>query len=213
VEPHSSIGSEQIDPAYHTCESRLPHGAVVSHPVTCVRRRRLCSARVAVGVVHDEAGGGEVSRMASHHACCHCASQVMEEAEALCQRLAIMKLGQLTCIGTPQHLKAVHGKGYRLEVKVAVGTAVDSVTRDILASFPTATVVDAHGGMVSLELARRASDDDVIVPLVGGVTEVATRPASELSLSALFSSMETMLARGDIVDYGVSQTSLEQVRG
>jgi hypothetical protein len=67
--------------------------------------------------------------------------------------------------------------------------------------------------MVSLELARRASDDDVIVPLVGGVTEVATRPASELSLSALFSSMETMLARGDIVDYGVSQTSLEQVRG
>ena len=40
----------------------------------------------------------------------------MEEADALCDRLAIMVNGQLDCLGTPLHIKNKHGSGYRLEV-------------------------------------------------------------------------------------------------
>ena len=40
----------------------------------------------------------------------------MEECEAVCDRLGIMVGGRLRCIGTSQHLKAVFGGGYSIEV-------------------------------------------------------------------------------------------------
>merc|ERR1712066_1114175 len=40
----------------------------------------------------------------------------MEEAEALCDRLAIQVLGQLRCLGTPIHIKSKYGSGYQLEI-------------------------------------------------------------------------------------------------
>uniref|UniRef100_A0A8C9VWP8 ATP binding cassette subfamily A member 5 n=1 Tax=Scleropages formosus TaxID=113540 RepID=A0A8C9VWP8_SCLFO len=42
----------------------------------------------------------------------------MEEAEAVCDRVAIMVSGQLRCIGSIQHLKGKFGRGYSLEVKL-----------------------------------------------------------------------------------------------
>ncbi|KAG7256530.1 hypothetical protein CRUP_015428, partial [Coryphaenoides rupestris] len=42
----------------------------------------------------------------------------MEEAEAVCDRVAIIVSGQLRCIGTVQHLKARYGRDYSLEVKL-----------------------------------------------------------------------------------------------
>jgi len=41
----------------------------------------------------------------------------MEEADALSQRIGIMVNGRLQVLGSPQHLKSVHGGGYRLELK------------------------------------------------------------------------------------------------
>merc|ERR1712060_454374 len=40
----------------------------------------------------------------------------MEEAEALCDRIAIQVKGQLLCLGTPSHIKALYGSGYQLEL-------------------------------------------------------------------------------------------------
>ena len=40
----------------------------------------------------------------------------MEECEALCSRVGIMHRGRLACLGSPQHLKALYGSGYLLEV-------------------------------------------------------------------------------------------------
>uniref|UniRef100_A0A3Q3WA36 Cholesterol transporter ABCA5 n=1 Tax=Mola mola TaxID=94237 RepID=A0A3Q3WA36_MOLML len=42
----------------------------------------------------------------------------MEEAEAVCDRVAIMVSGQLRCIGSIQHLKGKYGRSYTLEVKL-----------------------------------------------------------------------------------------------
>jgi len=41
----------------------------------------------------------------------------MEEAEYLCDRLAILVNGRLNCIGSPEHLKMKFGEGYILEVQ------------------------------------------------------------------------------------------------
>merc|ERR1719230_1786056 len=40
----------------------------------------------------------------------------MEEAEALCSRLAIQVKGQLRCLGTAMHLRNKYGSGYQLEL-------------------------------------------------------------------------------------------------
>merc|ERR1711959_325274 len=40
----------------------------------------------------------------------------MEEAEALCDRIAIQVKGQLRCLGTPGQIKKKYGSGYQLEI-------------------------------------------------------------------------------------------------
>merc|ERR1719230_1730151 len=40
----------------------------------------------------------------------------MEEAEALCDRLAIQVKGQLRCLGTPMQIRNKYGFGYQLEI-------------------------------------------------------------------------------------------------
>jgi len=42
----------------------------------------------------------------------------MEEAEALCSRIGIMVAGRLRCLGSGQHLKARHGSGYEVDIKI-----------------------------------------------------------------------------------------------
>jgi len=42
----------------------------------------------------------------------------MEEAEALCDRLAIQVQGQLRCLGTPMHIRSKYGHGYQIELIV-----------------------------------------------------------------------------------------------
>lgn len=41
----------------------------------------------------------------------------MEEAEALCTRMAIMVNGEFRCLGSVQHLKLKYGNGLEIEIK------------------------------------------------------------------------------------------------
>lgn len=45
-------------------------------------------------------------------------SHSMEECDALCSRVGIMTMGNMVCLGTPQHLKSKFGTGYRVEIKL-----------------------------------------------------------------------------------------------
>uniref|UniRef100_A0A8C9ZJE8 Cholesterol transporter ABCA5 n=1 Tax=Sander lucioperca TaxID=283035 RepID=A0A8C9ZJE8_SANLU len=67
----------------------------------------------------------------------------MEEAEAVCDRVAIVVSGQLRCIGSIQHLKGKYGRGYSLEVKLREElTGLQPVAllhKEILRIFPHAT--------------------------------------------------------------------------
>ncbi|NXS90686.1 ABCAA protein, partial [Jacana jacana] len=62
----------------------------------------------------------------------------MEEAEAVCDRVAIMVSGQLRCIGSIQYLKNKFGKGYLLEIKVKDPELTDPLHAEILRIFPSA---------------------------------------------------------------------------
>jgi ABC-type glutathione transport system ATPase component len=58
-------------------------------------------------------------------------SHSMEECEALCTRIAIMRAGRLRCLGSVQHLKNRFGAGYVLEARLRhgaeAGPVVDAV--------------------------------------------------------------------------------------
>ncbi|NWS10674.1 ABCA9 protein, partial [Pachyramphus minor] len=62
----------------------------------------------------------------------------MEEAEAACDRVAILVSGQLRCIGSIQYLKNKFGKGYLLEIKVKDPEHTDLLHAEILKIFPSA---------------------------------------------------------------------------
>ncbi|NXI58144.1 ABCAA protein, partial [Chloroceryle aenea] len=62
----------------------------------------------------------------------------MEEAEAVCDRVAIMVSGQLRYIGSVQYLKNKFGKGYLLEIKVKDPEHTDLLHAEILKIFPSA---------------------------------------------------------------------------
>jgi ATP-binding cassette subfamily A (ABC1) protein 3 len=53
----------------------------------------------------------------------------MEEAESLCDRLAIMVAGRIKCIGTATHIKNKFGSGYEIEIKVHIPTREEVETR------------------------------------------------------------------------------------
>ncbi len=60
----------------------------------------------------------------------------MDEAEALCDKIAIMINGRFVCIGSPGHLKQKYGDGYSLTVTVGKGKDPMTVDKQILQSFP-----------------------------------------------------------------------------
>ncbi|MEE6523762.1 hypothetical protein FKM82_022799 [Ascaphus truei] len=62
----------------------------------------------------------------------------MEEAEAVCDRVAIMVSGKLRCIGSIQQLKSKFGKGYQLEIKLKDSHQADQIHSEIVRLFPHA---------------------------------------------------------------------------
>uniref|UniRef100_A0A674JXH0 Cholesterol transporter ABCA5 n=1 Tax=Terrapene triunguis TaxID=2587831 RepID=A0A674JXH0_9SAUR len=116
----------------------------------------------------------------------------MEEAEAVCDRVAILVSGQLRCIGSVQHLKSKFGRGYFLEMKLKETAGIQQVEflhRQILHIFPNAS----HQESFSSILAYKIPKEDV------------------QSLSQSFSKLEEAKHAFNIEEYNFSQATLEQV--
>uniref|UniRef100_A0A673V8D4 ATP binding cassette subfamily A member 10 n=1 Tax=Suricata suricatta TaxID=37032 RepID=A0A673V8D4_SURSU len=113
----------------------------------------------------------------------------MAEAEAVCDRVAIMVSGRLRCIGSIQHLKSKFGKDYILEVKIKDPTQVEPVHMEILKLFPQAARQERYSSKMVYKLP------------VGDV-----RP-----LSQAFSKLEAVKQTFDLEEYSLSQATLEQV--
>jgi ABC-type multidrug transport system ATPase subunit len=111
----------------------------------------------------------------------------LEEVEALADRVAIMVAGSLRCLGSLQHLKTKFGSGFELTMRLESESHVPAVTQFISATIPTATLQEERLGKITYALPPDAK------------------------LSAVFASVEQRKAELHILDYTVSQTSLEQV--
>uniref|UniRef100_A0A665WRZ3 Cholesterol transporter ABCA5 n=1 Tax=Echeneis naucrates TaxID=173247 RepID=A0A665WRZ3_ECHNA len=121
----------------------------------------------------------------------------MEEAEAVCDRVAIMVSGQLRCIGSIQHLKGKYGQGYSLEVKLREElTGLQQVAllhKEILRIFPHAARQESHS--------HRPTHTHTHTP-------PPTHPTSFIFVS-LSSAKQTF----NFEEYNFSQSTLEQVGG
>lgn len=115
----------------------------------------------------------------------------MEEAEAVCDRVAIMVSGELRCIGSIQHLKSKYGKDYILEVGIKMKMNEEQQSnfhKEILCMFPHAVKQESYASMVY------------------------KIPMSDVqSLSKSFSMLEAAKCAFEIERYSFSQSSLQQV--
>jgi len=113
----------------------------------------------------------------------------MEEAELLCNRIAIMIKGKIKCIGTPEHLKMKYGNSYILDVH-----------SDDVEKFHNEVVIgrDLFLGS-SFEREDKSSH------------RVKYEVRSTSNISHVFDVMESCRKKGLFTDYSYSQTSLEQV--
>ncbi|XP_032066881.1 ATP-binding cassette sub-family A member 10-like isoform X1 [Thamnophis elegans] len=113
----------------------------------------------------------------------------MEEAEMLCDRVAIMVSGQLRCLGSIQYLKNKFGKNYLLQIKVKGVEQGDLVNTQILKIFPQA----ARQERISTLLAYKIPMEDA------------------LPLSRAFAMLEDAKQRFSLEEYSFSLNTLEQV--
>lgn len=117
----------------------------------------------------------------------------MEEAEAVCDRVAIMVSGQLRCIGSIQHLKGKYGRGYSLEVKLREElTGLQQVAllhKEILRIFPHAVRQESFTALMVYKIPM----EDV------------------KSLAQSFSQLESAKQAFNFEEYNFSQSTLEQV--
>ncbi|XP_070790839.1 ABC-type organic anion transporter ABCA8-like [Pituophis catenifer annectens] len=113
----------------------------------------------------------------------------MEEAEAVCDRVAIMVSGQLRCLGSIQYLKSKFGKNYLLQIKVKGVEQGDLVNTQILKMFPQA----ARQERISTLLVYKIPMEDA------------------LPLSKAFSMLEKAKQLFNLEEYSFSLNTLEQV--
>ncbi|EPQ05002.1 ATP-binding cassette sub-family A member 9 [Myotis brandtii] len=113
----------------------------------------------------------------------------MAEAEAVCDRVAIMVSGRLRCIGSIQHLKSKFGKDYLLEMKVKTLAHVEPLHSEILRLFPQAARQERYSSLMVYKLPV----EDV-------------RP-----LLQAFFKLEIVKQSFDLEEYSLSQSTLEQV--
>nr|XP_055180598.1 ABC-type organic anion transporter ABCA8 isoform X3 [Nyctereutes procyonoides] len=113
----------------------------------------------------------------------------MAEAEAVCDRVAIMVSGKLRCIGSIQHLKSKFGKNYYLEMKVKTPEQMESLHQEILRAFPQAAQQKRYSPVMVYKLPM----EDV-------------RP-----LAQAFFTLERVKQSFDLEEYSLSQSTLEQV--
>ncbi|XP_011864541.1 PREDICTED: ABC transporter A family member 1-like isoform X2 [Vollenhovia emeryi] len=120
----------------------------------------------------------------------------MEEADALCSRVAIMVNGELRCIGSTQHLKNVYGAGYTLEIKLG-GDCTPTSSNDRIASLKAFVANLFPDAILEESFADR---------LVFAVPQHAVK-----SLAECFTQFEKAKLEMDIEEYSFSQITLEQV--
>uniref|UniRef100_A0A914XN67 ABC transporter domain-containing protein n=1 Tax=Plectus sambesii TaxID=2011161 RepID=A0A914XN67_9BILA len=115
-------------------------------------------------------------------------SHSMEECEALCTRVGIMVAGSLRCLGSTQHIKSKFGGGSNLTIKLPHAHQVPAAIERVRQTLPNAVVKEVHLTQVSFNVRRTAN----------------------ARWSELFETVTKLAEELQVVDYSLSQCTLEQ---
>ncbi|NWI32033.1 ABCAA protein, partial [Sula dactylatra] len=116
-------------------------------------------------------------------------TQYLEEAAAMCDRVAFLVSGQLRYIGSPEDLKSKFGTSYHLEVKMTDTEQSDALHAEILRLFPHA--------------ARQERTTSLLI------YKIPMQDA--LPLSQSFSKLEAAQQNFRLEEYSLSLHTLQQV--
>lgn len=190
-----------IDQILH-CLGLYEHRDKFTHDLSGGNKRRLCVAIAFMGnpqvVIMDEPSTGldpvsrrklwNIIKASSTSRSFLLTTHLMEEADALCNRIAIMVNGQIKCIGSSQHLKSKFGEGFNLDFKVEnTPGLMEQFQNHLRSEVGEFEVRECYGNHAILVLPN-------------------TKP-----LSFLFELVEKAKETYKIVDYTLSQTTLDQV--
>jgi ATP-binding cassette subfamily A (ABC1) protein 5 len=119
----------------------------------------------------------------------------MEEAENLCDRLAILINGRLSCIGSPEHLKMKFGDSYILELQSSNLEQFHKEVVERRSADGGDPLFDGH----DYEMEKSSMD------------RVKYKVKMTHHLGYVFEVMEDCKRRGLVSDYSFNQTTLEQI--
>ena len=121
----------------------------------------------------------------------------MEEAEALCNRIGILKNGEFLCIGTVQELKDKYQLGYIIDI-ILTQTSAEIIYHSSILSQSIkeifADIIVLEVRPLSLKLQLTGNGDDIIN-----------------NLSALLELLEKKKEEYSIISYSVNQVNFEEV--
>eukprot|EP01133_Synstelium_polycarpum_P018808 gene18808-22503_t len=111
----------------------------------------------------------------------------MEEADVLCNKIAIVASGRLQCVGSPMYLKNRFGNGFKLTIVPVAESYHYSMNEMVANHFPESQTQEPINNELSY-LIPKGSD-------ISTIFETMTRRKEELGIK----------------EWGISQTSLEEV--
>ncbi|CAF2474913.1 unnamed protein product [Rotaria sp. Silwood2] len=126
-------------------------------------------------------------------------SHSMEECEALCTKIGIMKSGQFICLGNLQHLKNRFGKGYAVQFKVS-HEKVKEFQQELTRILPGIEIEDEQNGVLFCNVPFSSSPSN----------NIQSAPYSS-NLSLVFEVLNAKKEQNVIENYSVTQTTLEQI--
>ena len=211
-------------------------------------KRRLQMAMALVGpsrvVLLDEPTSGldpksrrdawRLIRAAAKGRCVVLTTHFLEEADLLCDRVAIVSDGKLRCAGSPVFLKSALGDAYALTMTFDASHAASDRSSD-RSSHPSSDT--ASKAAAALALVRRTVPDATLRRARGGEAAIELPGASAGSFPELFAALDarvvvgnanTVEASNDVAEcskgtsdddgdgvrlrgYGVSMTTLEEI--
>lgn len=128
----------------------------------------------------------------------------MDEAESLCDNIAIMINGRFVCYGSPGHLKSAYGQGYSISLSHTMPIA--NVHQNVIQLMPffkqeqtgETDQIDRDTGAKIHETFYKIEQTDNMVQQYGG-------------LSSVFRQLIQLRNQGVVKDFTVTRSSLEQV--
>eukprot|EP00927_Polykrikos_kofoidii_P047511 TRINITY_DN4170_c0_g1_i1.p1 TRINITY_DN4170_c0_g1~~TRINITY_DN4170_c0_g1_i1.p1 ORF type:complete len:1390 (-),score=218.40 TRINITY_DN4170_c0_g1_i1:202-4371(-) len=135
----------------------------------------------------------------------------MEEAEALCDRLAIQVKGQLRCLGTPMSIRNKYGFGYQLEIFASPPADAPGLDRAASRSWtqsvqdgPSQKVLDFVLGSISCNAKLLEFHGDRYLFQLPALSE-------ELTLGYVLTQITTNKAAIGMIEWSIQRPTLEQV--